>query len=124
MKTLLTATTLFCLLLFAVPVGAADVTLGWDDPGEPWGTRVYVGEESGNYQWSKDAGTGTVTVTVENLEPGKEYFFAAKHYDGGMESDFSNEVSHVVRSEITVLPNVPELDDSVKRYEITIRKVE
>lgn len=122
-KALLIACISICALAGAVQAG--EITLGWNAPTNPEvGTRLYIGTQSGQYDFSEDAGTGTVQFTIANLAPGATYFFAAKHYFNGMESEYSNEVSYTVPSEITVLPTIPPLDDSVKRYEITIRKLD
>ena len=119
-------------LLVAILIGllipaaqAAEVTLAWDDSGHPeWSTRIYIGTESGVYTNSHDAGNGVVQTTVANLAPGSTYYFAAKAYYEGQESGFSNEISYIVPSDETILPGLPVLDDSVTRFEITIRKVE
>ena len=120
---------LLAIIVLAIVSGTAlagDVTLAWDAPiNAEWGTRLYIGTASGVYEFSEDAGAGTVQFTIANLAPGQTYYFAAKHYFNGMESDgYSNEVAYAVPSEITELPTVPPLDDSVKRYEITIRKMD
>ena len=124
-KAIIILSALFCILTFAYIANAGEVTLAWDAPtNSAWGTRLYIGTASGQYDFSEDAGAGTVQFTIGNLAPGRTYFFAAKHYFEGHESGYSNEVAHTVPSEITELPTVPPLDDSVKRYEITIRKLD
>jgi len=72
------------------------VTLEWDPNTEPdiAGYVVYYGYETGNYQYSVDVGDQT-TVTVEDLEPGVTYYFAATAYNTeGYESDFSQEIEY------------------------------
>ena len=123
MKTLILA---LLAILIAVPAMAADVTLQWNAPPIPeWGTRLYIGTESENYIFSEDAGSGSVQFTISNLIPGKTYYIAAKHYLNGMESeDYSNEIEYIVPSELTILDNLPVINEDVKTYQITIRKID
>jgi len=122
MKTILTA--LLILLTFAT-VHAAEVTLAWDAPTNPaWGTRIFIGTTAGTYTASHDAGAGVVQTKVSGLEPGKTYFFAARHYYAGAESGLSNEVNFNPPSEITILPDLePWAGEEVKTYQITIKRV-
>ena len=116
---------ILAILLLAVSAQAAEVTLAWDNPNQPtWGTRIYIGTEAGVYLYSHDAGVNTQETTIKNLEPGKTYYIAARHYVSGMQSGLSNEVAAAVPSEIDILPPLPEIDNSVQTYQITIRKVE
>ena len=72
------------------------VTLEWDPNTEPdiAGYIVYYGFETRNYQYSIDVGKKT-SVTVEDLEPGVTYYFAATAYNAeGYESDFSEEIEY------------------------------
>lgn len=119
-------TAILSLLLFSSMAFAADVTLQWDAFADhpEYGVRIYIGAESGNYTFSEDAGTGVSQVTIHQLLPGKTYYFAAKAYLNGMESGYSNEVEYIVPVELTILDPLPQIDDSVKTYTITIRRVQ
>jgi len=75
---------------------SAEVTLAWDQNSEPdiAGYRIYYGLESRSYPNVVDIGNYTSCVIAE-LEEGGIYFFAATAYStSGVESDYSNEVSH------------------------------
>jgi len=116
---------LLAIFAFCAVAQASDVTLAWDDPHQPtWGTRLYIGLEAGSYLYSHDAGVGVTTAKILNLVPGNTYYFAARHYAGGVQSGLSNEVSYKIASEVEILPGVPVADDSIKTYQITIRKME
>jgi fibronectin type 3 domain-containing protein len=89
---------------FAVPwltsLGHA-VTLEWDPNPETnvVGYRVYWGLASGNYAWSDGVSAPSTTLTISNLQGNREYFFAVTAVDAdGLESDFSDEVSAVIRN--------------------------
>ncbi len=87
-KAFIVLSAMFCVLAFAWIAGAAEVTLAWDSPGNSeWGTRLYIGTATGQYDFSEDAWAGTVQITIANLAPGQTYYFAAKHYFNGMESE-------------------------------------
>ncbi len=75
-----------------------EVTLEWDANTEPdiAGYIVYYGYETGNYLYSIDVGNHT-SVTLEDLEPGQTYCFAATAYNTeGYESDFSKEIAYTL----------------------------
>ena len=79
----------------AGPAWGAEVSLKWDAPDAsiPDSYKIYWGETSGAYTGSKDVGN-TLEATVDGLENGKTYYFAATAvYEGGAESGYSNEVS-------------------------------
>lgn len=104
------ASVVLVLLLFASSVASlradAVVTLAWDPSNDPavTGYRVHFGLEPGNYSASMDAGN-EATATIEGLETGLIYFFAATAYTAdGLESGFSNEVSHQIP-----VPPLPEI---------------
>jgi len=70
------------------------VALAWDPNPEPdlAGYRIYYGTSTRNYSFFIDVGN-TTSYTVQGLEEGRPYYFAATAYNmAGNESDFSNEV--------------------------------
>jgi hypothetical protein len=72
------------------------VTLAWDPNSEPdlAGYRLYYGTASRSYYRTVEVAGGT-SVPVADLDPGTTYYFAVTAYNtAGLESDFSNEVSH------------------------------
>ena len=122
MKTIITI--LMALMLFAGTAMAADVCLEWTPlSNQNNGVRIYIGTETGAYQWSHDAGAGVSKATVENLLPGTKYFFAAKAYtpQGVYSNDYSNEVFTTIPSE-NILPELPEIQ--IGNVTITIKVTE
>jgi hypothetical protein len=103
------AATLFiisaCITLTA---HAAEVQFAWDAPTtntdgtlltDLAGYKVYYGQASRQYDVSVDAGLAT-TAALSGLEAGRTYYFAVTAYDtSAQESDFSNEVLRVIRSD-------------------------
>jgi hypothetical protein len=81
------------------------VTLTWAAPttnadGTPLtdlaGYKIYYGTISGNYTEVIDVGN-VITYKVEGRQPGT-YYFAVTAYDtSGNESDYSNEVSKIIK---------------------------
>lgn len=99
MKTLKTFIASIVLLLAFVARGQTpvhSVTLAWDpNPDGPGvGFVIYWGLASGSYAWSTNVGWCTNT-TIGGLVEGTTYYLAATSYDtNGVESDYSNEISH------------------------------
>ena len=97
MKKLLTSLFLFlCLGISAL--AAPTVSLAWDasPDADVIDYRIYSGQSSGNYNWSKDFGNVTNCV-ITNLVPGVHYWFVATAINaGGAESDPSNEIDYLV----------------------------
>ncbi len=80
----------------ALPPNA--IELAWDVSPSPGvaGYLLYSGTESGHYSSALQLGTQT-TAILNGLQQGKTYFFAVTCYDlGGLESDFSAEISYTV----------------------------
>lgn len=74
----------------------ASIGLTWNRAPEHSADTTYhvsVGEASGEYTRVVEAGTNTV-VTIDNLEPGKTYFFMCRAFADGLYSEPSNEVSY------------------------------
>jgi hypothetical protein len=77
---------------------AARVSLGWNQSTQDIvkGYKVYCGTASGGYGIVTDAGSAT-TCTLDNLEQGRTYYFAASAYDAdGNEGPLSNEISYTI----------------------------
>jgi hypothetical protein len=97
------------LLLFALPVGAASVTVAWDPNPEP-NVRyvVYWGTQSGSYGSSAAAGS-TTSFVVSGLLPGQVYYFAVQALTlTGVVSPLSEEVSTLIPALPTTLSGYSE----------------
>lgn len=99
----------FCMLIVlqSLSAHAATVTISWNQNTEDTlaGYRVYCGEKSCDYEIIDDAGD-TTRHTLNDLDEGKTYYFAATAYDiYGTESDFSEEISYTVPVQT---PSTPE----------------
>lgn len=79
---------------------AAEVELSWDRPQASSafiGFKIHWGTQRGRYTQQRDVPKNRTTVTIENLQPGATYFFAATTVNqAGDESEFSNEVTVTV----------------------------
>ena len=53
---------------------------------------LYYGPSSDNYTQQKNAGNNT-TITIDNMEENKKYYFAVTAY---IESDYSDEINYVI----------------------------
>jgi hypothetical protein len=79
-------------------ISHADIlTLAWDPPSQDSNLTFSLcyGTTSNIYTTCVDTGTET-TVTLENIEPGITYYFAAKASNQYGESEFSQEIEHVI----------------------------
>ncbi|HWQ90110.1 MAG TPA: fibronectin type III domain-containing protein [Clostridia bacterium] len=90
------------LLLVGVAViasfQASAVTLAWDlsTSTDVAGYRIYYGTSAGNYTEAVEVGN-TNQATIESLEAGTVYYFAATAVtSSGLESPFSEEVAYTV----------------------------
>ncbi|MEF8943369.1 MAG: choice-of-anchor U domain-containing protein [Desulfohalobiaceae bacterium] len=85
-------------LCLASPVLGARVTLEWDPPSDTAnveGYRIHSGIESGNYTQKLEVpGAGSSNATVDGLELGTTYYFAATSYNATQESAYTQEVEH------------------------------
>lgn len=81
-KLILIITSTLLLTLSFSSRAAVQVTLAWDkaDSTEVEGYVLYYGESSGDYTQNIDVGNEAI-YTIDGLERGKTYFFAAKSYD-------------------------------------------
>ena len=95
----------FILVVLAILVFLAGTvqaeSLRWDAPpaGNVTGYIVYYGEQSGSRVYHSNVGNVTLFPnfnTVLPLQPGVEYFFIIRAYNGVGESLDSNEVSFTV----------------------------
>lgn len=77
----------------------AGVSLGWDPSPDPTvtGYFIYVGTATRSYTNKVAVGNGT-TATITNLIRGTVYYFTATATDGGLESEYCNEVIYKVPS--------------------------
>ncbi len=111
------------VFITAAFAGGAQVKFGWDmAPVPTWGTKIYIGTESGVYTNSEDAGIGTNTYSMQNLEYETTYYFVATHYEAGEESEYSNEViwTSPVPPPPTSFDPLPEILDLIREYQINL----
>ncbi len=100
--------TLLFICSFSAPTLAAEATFSWLPNSETnlTGYNIYYGTSSRNYTDVIDAGlptpvNGRIQTTVNNLEEGTTYYFAATAYDSnGNESGYSDEINHTVENGI------------------------
>ena len=85
---------------------SAEATFTWTSANIAYGTKIYIGTESGVYSNSEDAGIGTEVYTVDDLLPATTYYFNATHYDNGIESEMTAEVIYTT-PDIDFLPMPP-----------------
>lgn len=91
---------LIVLERIAVALMAGTVTLAWDANTEPdlAGYNIHYGQASGDYAHSIDVGDVT-EYTVQDLVPGKRYFFAATAYDeDNNTSAYSDELNIIIEN--------------------------
>ena len=91
----------FIFLVIPSLAGAASVKLAWDPSTEEdlAGYKIYYGYDSRNYNTSIDVGK-TTTFQVTGLEYDQTYYFAVTAYNtSGLESDYSNEISYIPKSD-------------------------
>ncbi len=92
----------FLLFFTAVAAHAADATFSWTASAEPVsGYKIYCGTSSRNYNIAVDVGLpiavgGEIVASLEGLQEGHTYYFAATAYSLTAESDYSVEVVHTV----------------------------
>jgi len=92
------------LILLGNGVEAAQLTFSWIPNNESSlaGYKIHYGTASRNYTNVIDAGNpdpidGRIQATVDGLEEGTTYYFAATAYDQeGNESEYSTEISHTI----------------------------
>lgn len=86
----------FSALIRVGPASAASVGLAWNPSTGPdlAGYKIHYGTAHSTYQYVHDVGPGT-NCSIPQLTDGTTYYFAATAYNSnGVESSFSNEVSH------------------------------
>ncbi len=88
---------LFFILLYGSVSYATDLTLAWDPPNQEPGLvyNLCYGTASDTYTACIDTENQT-SVTIENLEPGLKYYFAATASNQYGESEYSQEISYTV----------------------------
>jgi hypothetical protein len=90
-----------CQSTVGLNVSTSSVTLAWDPSPDATvtGYKIYRGTASRVYSNNYNAGN-VLTYTVTGHISGVTYYYAATAYEGGgLESDFSNEVSYTVPGE-------------------------
>jgi hypothetical protein len=117
-----------CLLLIAIPAMAQrQLTFAWDlSPDDSLlgagGYRLYQSKTSGVYSAYPVAtvapGISTVTLTVNAF--GRHYWVATAFTEDGAESDYSNEVSTVIKPKPPKLNTVQQIAGAIKD---TVEKV-
>jgi hypothetical protein len=117
------------MLLLKSALADQSVTLAWDANPEPdvSGYFVYYGTASRNYPYSTNVGNVT-TATVYGLPEGVTWYFAVTAMNTtGLESDFSNEVTNQIPSNVTnhvptiqPLLNIVILEDGVTNVVLLI----
>ena len=104
------------IILLTSSIGhAAQVSLGWNKSTQDivkW-YKVYCGTSSGGYTIVTDSGAAT-TCTLDNLEQGKTYYFAASAYDAaGAEGPVSDEISYTIPLNDADGDGIPDSEESV-----------
>ncbi len=102
-KTQALVCSLSLLLLTAISAHAADATFSWTANTDPVaGYKIHYGTSSRNYNSVVDVGlpaavNGGIVASVEGLQEGITYYFAATAYNSAdEESDYSDEVVYAV----------------------------
>lgn len=96
------AGTVNILIAAAVSSQAAEATFSWTANIEPIsGYKIHYGTSSRNYTFVFDVGlpvavNGSIVATVQGLQEGQTYYFAATAYSTTEESDYSVEVVYTV----------------------------
>ena len=109
---ILTSVKVFFFIFLCSTVSHADVlTLAWDPPSQEPGLvyELCYGTNSNTYTTCIDAGNQT-SHTVENLEPGVTYYFAATASNQYGESEYSQEINYTIPEAST------DLDDDGDGY--------
>ena len=111
-----------CLFLLAAPAMAQQITFAWDlSPddsllGAGGGYRLYQSKTSGAYSAPPVAtvlpGISTVSIAVNAL--GRHYWVATAFAEDGTESDYSNEVSTVIKPKPPKLNTVQQVASAVR----------
>jgi hypothetical protein len=110
-----------CLLLIAIPAMAQQqLTFAWDlSPDDSLlgagGYHLYQSKTSGTYAGAPVAtampGISTVTITATAL--GRHYWVATAFFEDGTESDYSNEVTAVIKPKPPKLNAVQQIAHSM-----------
>ena len=99
--------------------GGLSQSFTWTQGASGYGTKIYIGTETGNLQYSYDAGTDTSMFTVTDLFCETTYYAAAAHYAdvsgaGIQESALCPEVSFTTDACMSITTNpMPELPNPV-----------
>ncbi len=99
----------FLLFLTAIAAHAADATFSWTASTENVsGYKIYYGTSSRNYTFVVDVGLpiavgGEIVASVDGLQEGRTYYFAATAYSLTAESDYSVEIVHTVPGAVNLI---------------------
>ncbi len=101
----------FLLLITALAAHGAEATFSWTANTEPTlsGYNIHYGTSSRNYSFVVDAGLpeavdGWIVHSVDGLQEGITYYFAATAYSPTEVSDYSDEVVYTVPGAATTQP--------------------
>ena len=105
------------LLVFTVPVLAQDINFAWDlSPddtllGANGGYRLYSSKQSGSYSGAPAliVRPGTTTGSIARPGLGRYYFVATAFDSEGNESDYSNEVTTIIKPKPPTLISVVQI---------------
>ena len=112
---LLTVIAPFLLLMGAGQALAARINLAWDAVNSDvlTGYRVYYGEASGTYTSTVDTGL-TTNATIKGLTENKRYYFAVTALGASdVESDYSKEMTCIIKDGITIGIIAPETRSAI-----------
>ncbi len=108
---------IFLFFLTTVAAHAAEATFSWTANSEPVsGYKIHYGTSSRNYTFVTDvklpeAVNGSIVATVQGLQNGITYYFAATAYSATEDSDYSIEVVYTVPGDAT--PSQPPIADNI-----------
>lgn len=100
-KATFSAIIIISFLFMAGIACAGEALLTWNPTTGATGYKVYFGTVSHQYTQTIDVGNVT-SYTVSDLTDGATYYFAITAYDSTIESSLSNEVSQVIRTNVTL----------------------
>lgn len=88
------------VLLFLFIQSSRSVVIGWDASPKATSYEIFVGSESGLYEFVYE--TTNTFLAITNGPVGHEMFMAVKALNGTQESDFSTELVYLVPQKVIV----------------------